>query len=147
MQKVYDTVSIFSILLISSILLSFLGNRGSDSSVISYNTIFKYALIIIVAMVIFEGVQCLPVRNAILVYITTSTLITLETVFLECVVWDWMNLTFFNVCLLSLWVFITCGIITLGFIKKNIADAKLINQRIERWKNALGNENGTQGHE
>lgn len=145
MRKVYDTVAIFSILLIASIMLSFFLDQGTDSSVIFYNTIFKYALIIIVAMVIFEGVQCLPIRNAILIYFITSILITLETIFLECVVWNWVDLTFLNICLFFLWVFITCGIITLGFIKKTIADARSINQQIEQRKKALEDENSTPG--
>lgn len=145
MRKIYDTVAIFSILLIAAIMLNLFLDQGTGSSVIFYSTIFKYALIIIVAMVIFEGVQCLPVRNAILIHFITSILITLETIFLECVVWNWVDLTFLNICLLFLWVFIACGIITLVFMKKTIADARFINQQIERRKKALGDGNGTPG--
>lgn len=138
MKKIYDRISIFSILMVISILFDYLLNMRFGQSVISYGVIFKYAVIICFAIGIFEGVQYLPIQNTVLIYAITSALITMETLFLECVIWKWIPFTFMNVCLLSIWIFLICGVITAGFIKKNRADARLINQRLEEWKAGNG---------
>lgn len=135
MRKLFDTISIFSIIMIASIILDFFFNQA-DASVLSYDIFFKYAIIIALAMLIFEGTQCLPFRNPVAIYIIASALISLETIVLECLIWDWLEPTLLNICLLSLWVFIVCGLITVSFIRKNIADAKLINKQLEKWKSA-----------
>ncbi|MEW4411996.1 hypothetical protein [Clostridium sp. AN503] len=141
MKKLYDLISTFCILITASVIAYFSFYTDSHTAVISYDILLKYAVIIVLAMLIFEGVALLPIQSAVLAYMLTASLITLETVLLECIVWNWLPLTVVNTLLLAAWIFIVSGIITLLFLKKNREDARLINQQIEKWKRRASAEN------
>lgn len=136
MKKMYDRLSVFNILLVVSIAFNYIIQIGEERTAISYDTIFKYAVIIFFAIVIFEVVQSFPIKSPLFVYFIASMLIAAEAILFECMIWNWLNLTLTNVILLSLWVFIVCGIITVGFIKKNRADVNLMNRRLDEWRAA-----------
>lgn len=134
MKKLYDLVSTFCILMTASVMAYFLLHWDSHTLTLSYDIFFKYAVLIIIAMLIYKGVERLPFRNPALIYFFASVLIALETVFFECILWGWMHPTAKNTALLAIWTFVAIGIITLITMKKNMEDARLINQRIEKWK-------------
>ena len=134
MKKLYDIISTFCILITASVIAHFLLYTDSQTAAISYDTLLKYAVIIILAMAIFEGVGFLPIRSAVLAYMITAVVITIETAFLEYIVWNWLPFTAVNILLLAAWVFVVSGIITLLFLQRNRADARLINRQIEKWK-------------
>ncbi|MDR7811991.1 MAG: hypothetical protein RIN62_09015 [Lacrimispora sp.] len=134
MKAIYDKINTFCFILILTIMVNFLFNLKETRPMIYYHTIFQYSFLIVLGITIFTCVQYLPFKNPIILYFINCIFITISVIIFECIIWRWIVLSIINCFFLATWVFLISGMLTVYYIKRNEADANIINQQLKEWQ-------------